>query len=93
MGAPIADLVLMLYGRRLPAKSEVTGDKQFLRDFIEAARFWRHTKGPGLLRGPSSAVAVGFEPTEACTSHAFEVCERPFGQTRHDASAQVKAHM
>jgi len=22
------------------------------------------------------AVAVGFEPTEACTSHAFEVCDR-----------------
>ncbi|MFD4673027.1 maleylpyruvate isomerase family mycothiol-dependent enzyme [Lentzea sp. NPDC058450] len=37
--APIADLVLMLYGRRRPAKSEVTGDKQLLREFIEAARF------------------------------------------------------
>ena len=21
------------------------------------------------------AVAVGFEPTEACTSHAFEICD------------------
>ena len=39
-----------------------------------AAPQWR----PGVLPG-QLAVAVGFEPTEACTSHAFEACS--FGRS------------
>ncbi|WP_394614474.1 maleylpyruvate isomerase family mycothiol-dependent enzyme [Lentzea sp. JNUCC 0626] len=36
--APIADLVLILVGRRIPARSEVTGDKKLLRTFLETVR-------------------------------------------------------
>ncbi|MDX3658010.1 maleylpyruvate isomerase family mycothiol-dependent enzyme [Streptomyces sp. ID05-26A] len=34
--APVADLVLTLNGRRVPARSEVTGDKALLREFLYA---------------------------------------------------------